>query len=823
MAKIDRFMIAPISTGLQTDLKPWLIADDAFEQLNNAYVFRGRVRKRFGSYLMNQSAPVGVAQLYSRLRINIGNTPGPLNIPDATGSMTQLQEGQMFSVGTDMFTVTYDSLTDEFVILSTNPSASATVDVSGAPNTITFSGETADTAVYYYPANPVMGLITYEDGEINHEPVFAFDTQYAYQYLDNAWIRIGTMQWTGDNSHFFWGYTYRGISNSNYYLFVTNFNAPDKQTYWDGTNWNSFSPILNGTFRLLTSRMILPFKDRLICLNVVENNEGASIGTTDMTTGNFSGSVGAITSLTGQTFLVGTTVYTISTDSAGVQPMTVTAISTKNLPTATFDVDNGNIVITGNNNNANQPVYYLPGSGGTSVAYVNRCRFSQNGSPVSPNGWVDTFGGKGGYIDAPTKEQIVTSEFLKDRLIVYFERSCWELVYTGNEILPFRWQQINTELGAEATFSTVPFDKVVLGIGNIGVHACNGANVERIDNKIPDEVFRISNDNEGVFRVYGIRDYGPEMVYWTFPSNTNTGNFPNRILVFNYKNGAWALNNDTITAFGYYQGQSDVTWGGMEQAWEDLPQTWDSGTLSSSYRQVLAGNQQGFMFIVNYEETRNAPALQITNISVVTGQVTIVCINHNLRGSEDYVAIENLQGCTITSLTGSFIFEIYAVVDEDTLVVEAMTFTGTYSGGGTLARVSRIDIYTKQYNFYVDQDRNAYVSKVDFSVDRTTDGQVTVDMMVSSSEESLLKMGGAGGTQSLVGNGILETSPYLLSSYEKTQDRLWHPIYPQAEGECIQLRIYLSYAQLTNPLIAWSNFELNAMTFFATPTSSRLQ
>ena len=52
----DRFLVGfnDTNSGLQTDLRPWLIADNAFEVLNNAYVFRGRVRKRFGSQWMGQ-------------------------------------------------------------------------------------------------------------------------------------------------------------------------------------------------------------------------------------------------------------------------------------------------------------------------------------------------------------------------------------------------------------------------------------------------------------------------------------------------------------------------------------------------------------------------------------------------------------------------------------------------------------------------------------------------------------------------------------------------------------------------------------------------
>jgi hypothetical protein len=40
---------------LELDIKPFMIPDNAFAQLDNAYVFRGKVRKRFGSRLMDES------------------------------------------------------------------------------------------------------------------------------------------------------------------------------------------------------------------------------------------------------------------------------------------------------------------------------------------------------------------------------------------------------------------------------------------------------------------------------------------------------------------------------------------------------------------------------------------------------------------------------------------------------------------------------------------------------------------------------------------------------------------------------------------------
>lgn len=721
----DRFMIAPLNAGFQTNVRPWLIPDDAFEQLNNAYVFRGRVRKRFGSLLMNNGVDPSVAQQYSRLRINIGNTPGPLNLPNG---IAQLQIGQMFSVGDDMFTVW--QLGAGVTTLSTNPGIVATIDNTVAPNTVTFVGAPPATAVYYYPANPVMGLITYETQPINDEPVYAFDTQFAYQFTGGGWERLGLAIWTGTNAQFFWGDTWRGTAANTNLLFVSNFNTADQIKYWDGVVWTNFNPLYNAAETIETARIIVPFKDRLVLLNTIET------------------------------------------------------------------------------------------VGGVPTQFRNRCRFSQNGSPIAADAFREDIPGKGGFLDCSTQEAIISAQFIKDRLIVFFERSTWELVYTGNEILPFRWFQINTELGVESTFSVVPFDKVVLGIGNTGIHACNGSNVERIDQKIPDTVFEIHNENDGVVRVNGIRDYFVEMVYWTFPDPdshpTADPVFPTRVLVYNYVTGSWALNNDSITVFGYYQNVNDIRWNTSNQTWQQAVETWDSGSLQGKFRQVIGGNQEGFVFIVDADASRNAPALQITNIGVAANIITLTVINHNLDIGE-YIVLENIQGMTGIN---DEIVPVNTVVDLNTIQVLIAGVAGVYTGGGTLARVSNIDILTKQYNFYQQQGKNAYIAKVEFMVDKTSVGQVTVDYFPSSSPLSMITEGQA--TGSILGASVLETSPFALQPLEAVQTRLWHPVYLQTDGEVIQLRIYMSQEQIETPVVAWSDFQLHAMLFYAEPVS-RLQ
>ena len=77
----------------------------------------------------------------------------------------------------------------------------------------------------------------------------------------------------------------------------------------------------------------------------------------------------------------------------------------------------------------------------------------------------------------------------------------------------------------------------------------------------------------------------------------------------------------------------------------------------------------------------------------------------------------------------------------------------------------------------------------------------------------------------IMGDNILETSPYDITLYplEQVQDRLWHPIYFQTDGNCIEILIYMNDTQLRNPNIAWENLEIEAIILYTQPTTSRMQ
>lgn len=715
------YLIGPLEEGQQNNIEPFYLPEEAFFQLEDVYVWRGRVRKRFGYSL------IGSNDLNSRLRMQIGTTAavtGNFAIGAVPGSIFKV--GQMFSVGTTVFTV---NVTGTPAVLLTTGTATGTYDTTTGALSITGNTENPSTAVYFYPAEPVMGLRTRESSSINKEDIIAFDTQFSYIFNGTAWSRLDTAtSWTGTNSNFFWSCNYRGQNPYETYFYAVNNVAADHIKYIPegSAAWTDFFPQLDSggaPVRFLrTCRVLLPFKDRLVAFNTTEEQTG---------------------------------------------------------------VDR---------------------------KYPNRCRFSQNGDPRNPvTSWVDNVSGKGGFIDAPTQEKIITAEYIKDRLVVYFERSTWELVYTGNTQLPFRWQQINNELGCESTFSVIGFDTAVLGVGNVGVHSCNGVNVARIDEKIPDEVFKIHNGNDGPERVYGIRDYYNEVVYWSFPNDVGDPTFPTRILLYNYRNSTWSIFNDSFTCFGYYQKISDLTWatiGSIYPTWSVWNNPWGSPLFQSSFPDIVAGNQEGFVFVLDSGLSSNSQSLYITDMNSGTAELTI--IDHNLR-ENDYVLVEEAQG--ITSLNGS-IFVVDEVVDSNTIILDT-TFSGTYTGAGKLSRISNLKILSKQFNPGTPVGQQFRVAYIDFLLNRTAVGEISLDYLIDTTSGSSIQDQVV--SDVILGNNTLYTKVEQNSSYQINQQQIWHRYYVQSNSQFLQLLFYMDDEQMKNKDIARSDFEMHAILIYAEP------
>lgn len=740
---LERFLIAPLDMGQQTNMRPWQLMDKAWFTLANMYPWRGRLRKRWGTVFSSQSDTIPNV-LATRLKVLIGTTDGSGNLALTTLPTTTVRAGSAFSAGSILFTVTTVPLAvGNEGTLSTNSSAVGTLRLdSTPPNVYQFQisggvAAIANTNVYWYPTNPVMGMNLYQSNALNDDPTYIWDTQFAYSLQAGSWERLGTASWTGNDANFFWSTNYRGSSAGNAYMFVTNNVAADGIKYWDGAAWNNMTISVGVGRSMQTALLVVPFHNRLVFLNTTED--------------------------------------------------------------------------------------------GTN--YATRARFSAIGNPIENGGtsyfpWYDNPNAAdwigGGFEDnIQTQQQIVSAQFIRDRLIVFFESSTWELVYTGNQILPFRWQQINPELGAESTFSTVPQDRIVTTFGNVGIHSCTGATVDRIDDFIPDTIFGVSNLNSGPQRVVGIRDYFFENMYWTYPSAQNSSHaqtYPNQVLVYNYKTGTWASIDDSFTFFGYFQQQSSMTWGANQNLWQEEDATWSYPNLDARNTMILAGNQQGYILKIRQDVSRNAAALQITNMTSLNNLVTCTVINHNLRPidiatqKQTYVLIENIPLTNPYSVLNGRPFPVVGTIDSNTFIirVDVNTIPLTYTGGGTIARVNNITITSKAWNFYGQQGKNFTVNRIEFNVDRTPSGSLTVDAYPSFTNIDTIPQ-------------TLDTFPYTnIYPLEFYQDQLWHPVYFNVFGETVQISIYMSDAQMQDRNKSLTDIQIHGLLLYITPTG-RLQ
>ena len=170
---------------------------------------------------------------------------------------------------------------------------------------------------------------------------------------------------------------------------------------------------------------------------------------------------------------------------------------------------------------------------------------------------------------------------------------------------------------------------------------------------------------------------------------------------------------------------------------------------------------------------------------------------------------------------------------------EPIVLTGTYVGQGQITRISLIKIDSKDFNLYLGKDYNAYISRINFMVNRTVNGSIKVNYNLNTASGVSLPQA----TSALLGDSQLTTFAYPsvttsqgifeLAPFEKEQAQLWHSVYLSADGEFVQIQLVNDNQQPfvfdIDPVTSVTNysveqdFQLHSMIIYAQPTSSGLQ
>jgi len=600
------FLISAFKTGQFNYLKPWISPTEAFEPLDNAYIYRGVLNKRAGYTIFGRMA-------YTDNNIALGNGGTTYS---GTLALFPIVPGS-FNPGAD--TMGGETFTDNGLgVLTGSAGGSGTIVYSTGVWSLTFGSNVASHVNIYatYQPNlsrPIMGIKVWISESNDSTLLVIMDTARAayYNVGTDSFVpldEISQVLWVGD-----------GVSTSKNFL----------------TGWVAQSPY---------TQALAPYSISITdgTSTITDNGSGglsssgnfAAGGTVNYATGgislNFTGAPATTVTITLTADLIGdyftgtTADFFNSTNwlgpsaawpSGGYLYMTnnsdpITVFNGTTLSRPPFSITLADF-IGGVNDIAkcldvdvyqNRFLVQRPTLVGQSNPAGQSIRWSQ---PFNPSNLAADIPGNGGELSAPTDDFLQASEFLRDQLIVFFTNSAWSFRYTGSDFDPFRWYKLNVSKATNAPYGTVAYDERVTSMGVQGLIACDGVNVQRYDSNVIDQFLDI---NQGAFQqCYGIRFDNVNQAWMLYPSAATGASLSDSVLVYNFAEETWATFSMPMSCLGLYQITSgSTTWnsyaanGPTPLTWEEADLPWNSYIFQGLAPTLLGGALSGgYIYILN--------------------------------------------------------------------------------------------------------------------------------------------------------------------------------------------------------------------------------
>lgn len=821
---VKPYLVSSMEVGLERDMEPWLLPDTAFPTLEDAYVWRKRVKRRLGNAFLGRlstetsqtyvGAVSSVATTYTNSASPLSNLPvRPFSVTVVINTLTFTDNGNGVMM---LGIVVAGSINYETGVFSVGFTAIGGVGPYDV--VVTYS---------YFPCLSVMGLCTWERPAINIEDLIAFDTtkanlfNNATQFFDDITFydtSDAPFSWTGTDIQFF---DYENYQNA---FFATNFVAGNQ--IQQITSITLANPTV---INFAANSNVIKTGDRVYLQNISStvgaalNNQSWVVIADSASSISINFDSSALAGTGGQAFVLqeefnGDGIRWYADDSS------VDGWVNFEPPLNGLTVLKGARIILAYKDRllTFSPIEGLASST-QAITYRNRVRWSQNGTvfytlPVPDNqtadalAWRDDIPGRGGYVDAPTNEAIVSVEFIRDILIVFFERSTWSLRYTGNEALPFVWARVNVEFGSSSQFSTVPFDRGVLAVGQRAIITADGNNVSRIDLQIPYTIFDFINNSTSAARVHGIRDYYNELVFWTYvnvssglPNDVQTSVYPTKLLVYNYRESSYSIFRDAYTCFGYYQPRVSYLWNTANFLWNEANFNWNSAEAQKLIPKVVAGTNMGYVMIMT-QDTGNDKQIAISNITQDIRAIITTPAPHALESGQ-FVKFSEVQGMTQINNLNTKV-EVISPTTFKALDINSSAFSA-YTVAGQLTRINNFRILTKRFNPFSNQGQSVALNKMDLYTDYVKDGAISI--YVYSDSNSTLPVNVAAPGQ----NQFWQvTFPLDLTTNDINVDKTWSRFQVYARGQFVQLEFTLSNAQMLDDIVNTCEFSLHGMMLY---------
>lgn len=248
-----KIVVGPFNRGLRNDVTPFNVDNDSFPVIQNAYQWRGRVKRKRGTSYLGQ------------LQRFIGTTNGSGNLT-VTLSPTPIGNGiSSFTVGTNIFTDP-GGVSNPVTLLTTGP---GTATLNRTTGVLTILGSNATTTVLYFPGLPVMGIEDLALTSTQFPGNLLFDTDYSYNLLSTTPYSIYDVSF------------YKNPPSSGSYVAKSTANVTP--TSWNGADYQQFWTVNYQGALWTTNGIDIPFTGNTISMQFAPSSTISAVSVTPTT------------------------------------------------------------------------------------------------------------------------------------------------------------------------------------------------------------------------------------------------------------------------------------------------------------------------------------------------------------------------------------------------------------------------------------------------------------------------------------------------------------------------------------------------------------
>ncbi len=350
------------------------------------------------------------------------------------------------------------------------------------------------------------------------------------------------------------------------------------------------------------------------------------------------------------------------------------------------------------------------------VLFPRRIRISGTGANTDN---FDSTATGAGFIDVPDNTHIFGAAFNRDDLLFFTESSTWVLKYTGNDVVPFNLQRIDGTRGSGASFSVISYLNTTMAASPRGLISCDGYQVDRMDDNIPDFSFNSISGADFEHCFAGFIDEDRD-VYTLYPSSGTIkpplvpADGSDRILVSNFEEDNYAVYRIPLSCMGNFQSAFTLLWSDLTAAngfanWDEFAVkigNWNAFGYTKGVPVAIGGGHKGEVWKLNNTESEDNPQM-IRNITVIDDETIRVTTDWTNYEIGDFVAFQEVEGMVeINKKQGEIIRPI--VTNYTTFDVSFGQSHGgfsAYTSGGSVSRVIPFECISKKLNPWIDSDK----------------------------------------------------------------------------------------------------------------------